>query len=419
MEARKDRVGGQGGGPSDAQEKNVAGDSPADAAAAAPLKLPPYETIALVLQGGGALGSYQAGVFQGLDEAGIMPGWIAGISIGALNTAIIAGNPPETRVARLREFWELISQPALSPSVPLPFEQAWINGGNTARELYAAWQATSALTQGQRGFFIPRVPPPAVFGDGDPLHASFYDTTPLQETLERFCDFDRINSGGIRVSIGAVDVETGNFQYFDNTKHRLRVEHFVASGALPPGFPPIKIDGGFYWDGGLMSNTPLSQVLQTTPRRDTLAFQVDLWSALGPVPDNLIDVEGRTKDIQYSSRTRMVTDVLQRTQRFRHVLREVLSRVPEDVRQHDPWCALAAELSCSKRYNVIHLIYQSKEYEGHFKDFQFGLATMEEHWSAGLTDMRQTLTHPNWFAMPQNDSGFVTHDVHRENGSKA
>ena len=215
------------------------------------------------------------------------------------------------------------------------------------------------------------------------------------------------------MSVGAVNVHSGNFAYFDNMHTTLKPEHFMASGALPPGFGAVEIDGEFYWDGGLMSNTPLYEVAQASPRRDTLAFQVDLWSALGPVPDNITDVQGRMKDVQYSSRTRLVTDMMQRTQRFRHVLREVLERVSPEHRD-DPWCKLAQELSCSKRYNVIHLIYRNKEYEGHYKDYQFGLSTMLQHWDSGLEDIRNSLAQPGWLEMPDNDSGFVTHDIHRD-----
>jgi NTE family protein len=378
-----------------------------------PIHLPQYETIALMLQGGGALGAYQAGVYQGLAEEGIQPNWIAGISIGALNTAVIAGNAPEHRVARLREFWETICQPAFAPPLPPFIEHALFYSSDTVRKAFTAMQATGAIVQGQKGFFIPRFPPPLPTVSGPPQNASYYDTSPMKETLEKLCDFDRINSGETRVSVGAVNVGTGNFAYFDNARTKLRPEHFIASGALPPGFGAMEIDGQYYWDGGLMSNTPLYEVVQTTPRRDTLAFQVDLWSAIGPVPDNITDVQGRMKDIQYSSRTRLVTDMLQRSQRFRHVLREVLDRVAPEHRD-DSWCKLADELSCSKRYNVIHLIYRQKEYEGHFKDFQFGLSTMREHWESGLQDIRASLAQPDWLAMPDNDSGFVTHDIHRD-----
>ncbi|MDE1009161.1 MAG: patatin-like phospholipase family protein [Paraburkholderia fungorum] len=404
---KRARAGAPGGG-----EGEGAGPAPA-AHPGRQRHLPNYETVALMLQGGGALGAYQAGVFQGLYEAGIEPNWLAGISIGALNTAIIAGNAPEKRVERLLQFWETICQPAFGPPLPAFIEHALFNSSEAVRKAFTATQAMGAIVEGQKGFFVPRFPPPLPTVSGPPQLASYYDTTPLKATLEALCDFDRINSGEMRVSVGAVNCGTGNFAYFDNRHTKLRPEHFMASGALPPGFAAVEIDGQYYWDGGLMSNTPLYEVIQTTPRRDTLAFQVDLWSAIGPVPDNITDVQGRMKDIQYSSRTRLVTDMLQRSQRFRHVLREVLDRVPSDQRD-DPWCKLAEDLSCSKRYNVIHLIYRQKEYEGHFKDFQFGLSTMREHWSSGLEDIRHSLAQPDWLDMPDNDAGFVTHDIHRD-----
>jgi NTE family protein len=373
-----------------------------------------WETIALTMQGGGALGAYQAGIYEGLAEAGITPDWVAGISIGALNTAIIAGNAREHRVARLREFWETICQPAFGLRLPQSVEQALFDSGAALRKSVTMWQAVSALVEGQRGFFVPRFPPPPLPpASRRPSDVSFYDTTPLKGTLERLCDFDRINSGETRVSIGAVNVGTGNFAYFDNTKMKLRPEHFIASGALPPSFAAVEIDGEFYWDGALMSNTPLYEVVHTSPRRDTLAFQVDLWSARGPVPDNLTDVEGRMKDIQYSSRTRFVTDALQHSQRYRHVLRELLDRIASEHRD-DRWVKIAEELSCSKKYDVVHLIYRAKEDEGQFKDYQFGLSTMREHWQSGLRDIRATLAQPGWLDKPGNDAGFVTHDIHRD-----
>jgi len=377
------------------------------------IHLPPYETVALVLQGGGALGAYQAGVYEGLTEVGIVPGWIAGISIGSLNTAIIAGNAPENRVARLREFWETICEPPHTNSF-LPFlEQTLFDTTDNMRKLLATFSAASAIQNGQKGFYTPRFPPPVPNIPGDPTAASYYDTSPLKATLERLCDFDRINSHETRVSVGAVNVGTGNFCYFDNTKMNLIPEHFMASGALPPGFPAIEIDGQFYWDGGLVSNTPLSEVLQTSPRRDTLAFQVDLWSATGDVPTHVGAIGERTKDIQFSSRTRMVTDTLSRSQHYRRVLREVLEKVPVALRQTDSWCKLAEEIACNKHYNVVHLIYRDKAYETEYKDFQFGAPTMREHWSSGLDDIRDTLKHESWLDMPSGDSGFITHDIHR------
>ncbi len=377
-------------------------------------RLPPYETVALVLQGGGALGAYQAGVYQGLHDAGIEPTCLAGISIGALNIAIIAGNPPETRLARLAEFWETICQPNYGVALPPFIEQSFFDLNDTVRQSMSAWHAASAMMNGQKGFFSPRFPPASQIMPGNPKTASYYDTSELKSTLERLCDFDRINSGAHQVSVGAVNVRTGNFVYFENTKIRLRAEHFMASGALPPAFAAVEIDGDYYWDGGLVSNTPLAQVLESHPLRDTLAFQVDLWSARGVVPSTMSEVSDRIKDIQYSSRTRLVTEQLRWTQYMRHMLQRMLEDIPPEARERNSYYRLAQELACGKRYNVIHLIYRNKPYEQHYKDFQFGLATMREHWSSGLQDISETLRHPDNLAMPDNVSGFVTHDVHRD-----
>jgi NTE family protein len=396
-----------------ADDEGGLGVETSSAARSARVHLPPYETIALVLQGGGALGAYQAGVYQGLEEAGIAPNWIAGISIGALNTAIIAGNAPNMRLERLRQFWETICRPAYSLPLAAPVEHMLFNMHDEVRKTFTALQAVCAITQGQQGFFAPRLPPPMPWVSGDPGAASWYDTSQLKTTLERLCDFERINAREVRVSVGAVNVRTGNFAYFDNTRIALRAEHFIASGALPPGFAAVEIDGEHYWDGGVVSNTPLYEVLSSTPRKHTLAFQVDLWSARGQVPDNIVEVATRVKDIQYSSRTRLVTNMLERSQRYRNVLREVLERVPDDVRKNDPWCQQAEELACSRRYNVLHLIYQQRKYEGHYKDYQFGVSTMRDHWGAGLKDIRETLKNGAWLEMPDNDAGFVTHDIHR------
>jgi NTE family protein len=376
----------------------------------------PYGTIALVLQGGGALGAYQAGVYEGLCEAGIEPGWIAGISIGAFHAAIIAGNPREERCPKLQQFWETICQPAYTqPAADLL--QSWVErlGGRT-RVLFNAFEAARTILEGQRGFFRPRFPPPWAATDLPPEKASYYDTAPLKETLESLVDFDRINAGEPRVSVSAVNVRTGNFEYFDNTcgnwKGRLRAEHFMASGALPPGFPPVEIDGEYYWDGGLVSNTPLLRVLQAWPRPDTLAFQVDLWSAKGVVPTNIWDVHERQKDIQYSSRTRAITDLMHREQRLRQLIRDLLARIPEE-RRDKSLCREADLWASDRRVNVIHLIYQDKEWDGLSKDYEFGPLTMREHWASGLEDIRRSLAHGEWLDLPPEDRSFVTHDLHR------
>lgn len=373
-----------------------------------------YDIRALVLQGGGALGAYQAGVYQGLNEAGIRLTDLAGISIGALNVAIIAGNPMEKRVEQLQTFWDTICQPYIGPSANALVEQSLFQINDMARQFLGAMHAGSALMLGQKGFFRPRFPPAVASATTDPACVGYYDTRPLKDTLESLCDFDRINDGGQHISVGAVNVRTGNFTYFDNRKIRLRAEHFMASGALPPAFPAIEIDGEYYWDGGLVSNTPLPKVLQQRPERDTLVFQVDLWSARGAVPRSLSEVSDRIQDIRYSSRTRLVTDEMQANRKMQRLMRKLLDQVPADIREQNSACRQAAELASSARSNIIHLIYRDKDYEQHFRDFQFGPATMREHWAAGLLDIRSTLTRPHYLAMPENAAGFITHDVHRD-----
>ncbi len=376
--------------------------------------LPRYDEIALVLQGGGALGSYQAGVYEGMAEAGVQPNWIAGVSIGALNTAIIAGNAPENRVEALRGFWNSICHP-LDWVGGLG---AWIPPGfgvqDLSRKWASLWAASRALTEGQPGFFSPRVPlPMAGFGKQIPNAVSYYDTAALRDTLLKFADFDRINDGDIRVSVGAVNVRTGNLVYFDNTKMRLQPEHFMASGALPPGFPAVEIDGEYYWDGGLVSNTPLTEVLRDAEHKDALIFQIDLWSARGNAPEDFLDVSERAKDIQYSSRTRAVTNMLADRQKHARFVKELLAHVPSDLRKTDPLFRLAEEAADGSAINVVHLIYQNKPYEGHYKDYEFSVDTMREHWESGLEDIRDSFAHREWFAVPSREQGFVTHDVHR------
>ncbi|MDR6860553.1 NTE family protein [Variovorax guangxiensis] len=339
------------------------------------------------------------------------------MSIGALNTAVIAGNPAPTRVQRLREFWATICRP-VPDLLPTEVVQGLVaNSGPAARKVFSAFAAWRALVEGQRDFFAPRGIAPWLGGSQGVTKASFYDTTPLKSTLERFVDFDRINAAAMRVSVGAVDVRTGNFAYFDNThgaaRGRMRAEHFMASAALPPGFPAVEIDGEFYWDGGLVSNTPLRHVLEATPRRNTLVFQVDLWSARGPLPDNVYEVQDRQKEIQYSSRTRAVTDFIADAQHYRRLLHEVLEQVPAKVRTTDPWCRQAHQYACGHRYAVIHLIYQDEEWEGESKDYEFSPQSMREHWSSGLLDIQRTLAHESWLELPPRGKEFVTHDHRR------
>ena len=270
-----------------------------------------------------------------------------------------------------------------------------------------------ALTMGQSGFFKPRFPPPFLSMFSGDAATSFYDTAPLRDTLEQLVDFDRLNSGDVRVSVGAVNIRCGNLVYFDTAQRRLRAEHFMASGALPPGFPAVEIDGEYYWDGGMVSNTPLSRVLSSEPRRDTLTFQVDLWPAKGRLPHDLMEVASRQKDIQYSSRTRAITNHMMQMQKMRQALQQVMEKLPKAAR-NDPAVKAIADLACHRAYNIVHLIYQSKAFEGHSKDFEFGLDAMREHWQSGLEDIRRTLADPRRLDRPAPELGFVTHDVHRE-----
>lgn len=403
-----------------------------NARASGPERDRPFDQVALVLQGGGALGSYQAGVVQGLAEAGLEPDWVAGISIGAINAALIAGNPPQDRLAALEAFWATICEPAL----PMPWLDAWQDGvvqqAPALQRLFSATAAWRAAVEGQAAFFSPRGLGPWFGLDVGPQQASFYDTGALRRTLERHVDFDRLNDGPMRLSVGAVNVRTGNLVYFENrpsSAGRTRVrpaalavhcrigpEHIMASGALPPAFGAVEIDGEHYWDGGLVSNTPLQQVLDHAGDRPMVAFQVDLWRARGPLPRNVYEVQERVKDIQYSSRTRAGTDQAAERHRLQRALDALLRHVPEPLRHSDETCLLARTLGHVPPVSVVHLIYQEKDWEGLAKDYEFSPRTMRTHWSAGLADARQALAHEDWWRGIEADDPFVTHDVHRAAG---
>jgi NTE family protein len=372
---------------------------------------PPFECIALLLQGGGALGAYQAGVYEALAEAGIHPDWVAGISIGAINAALIAGNSPDKRVEKLREFWEKITDDNLV---------GWLHGflsslgkGDWSRTLISRMSAGMAMMHGVPDFFTPRLPSPWMHQAGAIEATSFYDTARLKNTLENLVDFDRVNAEETRFSVGAVNVRTGNFVYFDTTTHRIRPEHVMASGALPPGFPAVEIDGEFYWDGGLVSNTPLQWVMNSVPRQDTLAFQVDLWNARGNFPANLVEVETRRKEILYSSRTRANTDQFKHAQRIRNTVAALLDSLPENMKDH-PGVDVLHSVADRKAYNIVHLIYRARNYEGHSKDYEFSRSSMETHWRAGYHDTVRTLRHPHILERPSNHEGVAIFDLEHD-----
>src|SRR6201991_3110771 len=333
-----------------------------DFAPPAPPKIPANAQRVLVLQGGGALGSYQAGAYQALCHHDFEPEWVAGISIGAINAAIIAGNPREKRIERLKEFWNMVSSPvSWNPITP----------GERARSLFNETSAALIATFGVPGFFTPRIPPAPLWPPGSPESQSYYDTSPLKKTLERLVDFDRINDLKTRLSVGAVGVTSGNFRYFDNVEFnklgkKIGPEHIMASGALPPGFPSIEIEGEHYWDGGISSNTPLDYVLDEEERKDLLIFQVDLFSARGLLPATLLEAAEREKDIRFSSRTRMNTDKNQKLHNARKAVRALLEKLPEDLKR-DPLVADLREVSTENTVTVVHLIYRSKNYESSSK----------------------------------------------------
>jgi len=361
---------------------------------------PPSPDRVLVLQGGGALGAYQAGVYEALEAEGLRPGWVAGISIGAINAALIAGNPPERRVERLHEFWDMASNAVTLP-VPFPGEQ-----------IRAFWNEMSAgwiMAFGVPGFFRPRIPPPLFNLPGSPEALSLYDTAPLKESLERLVDFDLINARKTRLSVGAVHIKTGNFTYFDNMKDRIGPEHIMASGALPPGFPPVIIDGEAYWDGGIVSNTPLQYVLDEETGCDLMIFQVDLFSARGDLPQTLIEAAEREKDIRFSSRTRLNTDSAVRIHKARVALANLLAKLPETL-GGDADVTFLRTLAQEPAVTIVQLIYRAKAYEGHSKDYEFSRATMTEHWASGAADVAATLAHPDWLNRPMT-AGTATYDL--------
>ncbi len=356
----------------------------------------------LVLQGGGALGAYQAGVFEALAEEGLEPQWLAGISIGAINAALIAGNPPEGRVDALRAFWRHASDgpqvdlgPLLSP----------------LRTVQSQANAIGTVLFGAPGFFEPRLPPPQLQPQGTPAALSYYDTAPRRSSLERLVDFDRINAGETRLSVGSVNVATGNFAYFDSAEQTIGPEHIMASGALPPSFPPVEIDGEFYWDGGLVSNTPLDFVLESERQRDLLVFQVDLFPAQGPMPRNLLEAAEREMDIRYSSRTRLNTDQALRMRHARRMVRRLLAELPPELAKSRAAVELA-KLAAESALTVVHLIYRRPCYQVSGKDFEFSRATMLEHWAAGIEAVRRSLKDRTKILSRPAGGGARMFDVH-------
>src|SRR5262245_53592912 len=361
------------------------------------------ERVALVLQGGGALGAYQAGVYQALHEANIEPDWVSGVSIGAINSAIIAGNPPARRLRQLQTFWERITERKIWAYTP---------DGDVYRKARNATSSLMTMIYGQPGFFAPRFPNPWLSLTGAQSATSYYDSALLRETLLELVDFSMINEQAVRFSVGAVNVLTGNFIYFDNARELIEPEHIMASGALPPALPMVKIGTDYFWDGGIVSNTPLQHLLEQEDGLNSLVFQVDLFSARGVLPRDIQDVMARHKDIMYSSRTRYNTDVYRAIPSGKTRLYHTLTQIPENALSDDDR-RLKEELSDLPDITILQLIYQQKAYEGHAKDYEFSGTSMREHWQSGYEDTRRTLKRRAWLEMPPPGTGIVVHDVHR------
>ena len=369
---------------------------------APPSSSPPAEAAVLVLQGGGALGAYQAGVFEALAGAGHEPSWVAGISIGAINAALIAGNRPEHRLEALRTFWQRASSRVPFPS---PFPDGW------GRRIFNEAAAGVVAMSGIPGFFNPRLTPSWLALPGSAEATSLYDTAPLRETLLELVDFDLLNNGPMRFSVGAVNVLSGNFTYFDNRERLIGPEHIMASGALPPGFPAVMIDGEPYWDGGIVSNTPLQYVLDTRAGTSPLlVFQVDLFSARGMMPQSLSEAMQREKDIRFSSRTRLNTDLQTRLEAMTAAAARLAARLPEELRS-DPDLVELTSHACDWPVTILHLINRSESFESHSKDYEFSRGTVEGHWAAGRNDVERSLASPRWKNRQIHDCGIVTLDL--------
>ncbi len=307
------------------------------------------ECVTLVLQGGGALGAYQAGAYEGLAKQARHVSWVAGISIGAINAALIAGNTPGNRTERLRAFWEQASSKSLPATL---LDSIW------ARAFLNQFSASATTVTGVPGFFNLRFPPAAVMPQGSLGASRFYDTAPLRATLERLVDFDLLNNGDIRLSLGAVNVETGNMTWFDTATQRIGPEHIMASGALPPGFPAVEIDGAHYWDGGLVSNTPLQYVMDEQKSQvDLCVFQVDLFNARGALPTSVWQSEAREKEIRFSSRTRFNTDMMRRLHDTSAAARRLYDKLPSEMKS-DPDAHALLKGSTDPHITIAHLIYR-------------------------------------------------------------
>jgi NTE family protein len=352
----------------------------------------------LVLQGGGALGAYQVGVYEALAEADVEPDWVVGTSIGAINAGLIAGSPKGERIARLREFWKRVEHgTGLTNFMP-----QWLAA--TARNAVA-------VSNGVPSFFQPQ--PAAFLSPHLPLGADaagYYTTQPLMETLEELIDFDQLNSGDVRLTVGASKVSNSEMVYFDSRDMELDVRHIMASGALPPAFPAVRIDGELYWDGGILSNTPVEVVFDDNPRRSSLVFAVHIWNPHGPEPRSIWEVMNRQKDLQYSSRSMAQIKRQRQLHRMRHIIAELSAMVPPE-RAKDNSVAEMRSYGCTTTMHVVRLLAPALEYEDHSKDIDFSPEGIRQRWEAGYRDTMVTLEQAPWRGEFDPLEGFILHEA--------
>jgi NTE family protein len=339
--------------------------------------------IVLVFQGGGALGAYQAGVYQALHEAGIEPDWIIGTSIGAINASLIAGNKPENRLDRLEEFWRRMRRKELWGL------SSWPGLSDTT----AYW---STVLGGIPGFFEPN--PFAFLGAHYPLgrdKAGFYSTAPLERTLTELVDFALVKRCMPRLTVGAAHVRSSQMRYFDSRETAISVRHVMASGALPPAFPAVRIDGELYWDGGILSNTPTEAIFDDNPRRNSLIFAVHVWNPMGAAPETIWEVTHRQKDIQYSSRVASHIAKQRQVHKLRHVVSELVKFIPEEERNH-PVVKDLVEYGCRTQMHVVQLLAPRLDHENHTKDIDFSPSGIRLRWEAGYADTVRALQRRAW-----------------------
>ncbi|MGE5385301.1 MAG: patatin-like phospholipase family protein [Betaproteobacteria bacterium] len=366
-------------------------------------KILPGFRVAMVLQGGGALGAYQGGVYQALHEHGMTPDWVVGTSIGAINGAIIAGNRHASRLTRLQEFWESISHPDFFDMHQVP---------DAIRQLNTRFSTLKSSIWGVPGFYVPRPFNPFAAGlPVDPERASYYDTTPLAGTLQRFVDFDFLNAkDAMRLSVGAMQVTTGELINFDNSTQTIGPEHIMASGALPPGFPPVRIDGELYWDGGLYSNTPLEVVLDDEPRQNTLCFMVDLWRSEGPEPRTLEESYTRQRDVLLASRSNRHIDEYRRMHNLRNVVCNLHERLPADM-VNQPEVREMAALGCNTTMHIVRLAYGGQDWQMANKHINFSSGSIHWRWEKGYEDGLRAIEQAGWMQPHSPLVGVVVHDL--------